>query len=342
MKNLNNLSLPVILALVFCSLGVHSAPKKITAKLLTSEFIYETAPFPSCHASTIVETKKGLLAAWFGGTDESNPDVCIYTSSCIKGKWSAPVLAADGIENEKLRYACWNPVLFKRDNGDIILYYKVGINPREWWGMYKVSKDQGNSWSVAYRIPGKLLGPIKNKPERLKDGSILYPTSVETKQNWTVYMEQSDQELNNWKKTEIDNKGINAIQPTILFHNDGKIQLLCRTKEKRVAESWSSDQGQSWTPLQLTNLPNNNSGLDAVTLKDGTQLLICNPIEKGRNKLSVLVSPDGKAWSDLVVLEDQPKGEFSYPAIIQANDGTVHITYTWNREKIKYVHLNIK
>jgi len=302
MKIFLKFSLTVSLAIIFSSYVQGVSPAKFTAKVLTSGFIYETAPFPSCHASTIVETKEGLLAAWFGGTHENNPDVCIYTAACIGGKWNAPVLAADGVENAQLRYACWNPVLFKRDNGDIVLYYKVGVNPRDWWGMYKISKDQGKSWSEAHRIPGKLLGPIKNKPERLKDGTILYPTSVETKQSWTLYMESSDQELNNWVKTEIDNNGINAIQPTILFHNDGKIQLLCRTKEKRVAESWSSDLGKSWSPLQLTNLPNNNSGLDAVTLRDGTHLLICNPIEKGRNKLSLLASPDGKEWSDLVVL----------------------------------------
>ena len=93
--------------------------------------------------------------------------------------------------------------------------------------------------------------------------------------------------------------------------------------------------------LQPTSLPNNTSGIDAVTLKTGIHLLICNPIEKGRNKLAVLASLDGKKWNDLIVLEDQPQGEFSYPAIIQGNNGTIHITYTYNREKIKYVHLKI-
>jgi predicted neuraminidase len=155
-------------------------------------------------------------------------------------------------------------------------------------------------------------------------------------------MESSSQELTNWEKISIDNNGLNAIQPTILFHKNGSLQILCRSKEKKIVESWSADQGKSWTPLQQTNLPNNNSGIDAVTLKNGMHLLICNPIEKGRNKLAVLSSGDGKNWDDLIVLEDLPKGEFSYPAIIEAEDGTVHITYTWNREKIKYVRLEIK
>ena len=173
MKILTKLSLAVIFALVLTSFGAQSSPKIIVAKVLATEFIYEKAPFPSCHASTIVETKDGLLAAWFGGTHENNPDVCIYTSACTKGKWSAPQQVADGIQSDALRYPCWNPVLFKRDNGDIVLYYKVGKDPRTWWGMYKISNDQGKSWSAANQIPGKLLGPIKNKPERMKDGSIL-------------------------------------------------------------------------------------------------------------------------------------------------------------------------
>jgi len=342
MKIANRLSLTLILALLLYSFTPQSALSKINAKVLKAEFIYEKAPFPSCHASTIVETKEGLLAAWFGGTHENHPDVCIYTSACIDGKWSTPVAVADGIQSDTLRYPCWNPVLFKRDNGDIVLYYKVGKDPRSWWGMYKISKDQGNTWTAATEIPEKLLGPIKNKPERLKNGSILYPTSFETKQCWNIYLESSDQELSHWEKIKIDNNGLNPIQPTILFHKDGRIQLLCRSKEKKIVETWSADHGKTWTPVQLTSLPNNNSGIDAVTLKNGSHLLICNPIEKGRNKLAVLSSADGKSWNNLIILEDQPEGEFSYPAIIQGKDGTIHITYTYNRKTIKYVHLKIK
>lgn len=317
-------------------------PDKVKAEVLTAEFIYESAPFPQCHASTIVETNNGFLASWFGGTHERNPDVCIYTSALKDGEWSQPVLVADGIMNDTLRYPCWNPVLFKTDNGNIVLYYKVGPSPREWWGMYKISSDNGETWSEAVEIPDHLLGPIKNKPERISDGSILYPTSFETREMWNIYVETSDQDLKNWKKTEIDNNGFNAIQPTILFHPEGKIQMLCRSKEKRIVETWSSDNGKTWSPVEATTLVNNNSGIDAVTLKNGLHLLISNPIEKGRNKIDVKVSADGKVWHELIVLEDQPKGEFSYPAIIEAKDGTIHITYTYNRVKVKYVHLRLE
>lgn len=337
----NIISYSAIFMLLLFSACSNDSSKALTPKTIVSEFIYEDAPFPECHASTIVETGEGLLAAWFGGTKESHPDVCIYTSEKTGNHWSTPVMAADGVINDTLRYPCWNPVLYKRDNNDLVLYYKVGPNPREWWGLYKISKDNGKTWSAAVEIPDNLLGPIKNKPERLQDGTILYPTSYETSEYWAIYTETSDQNLNNWKKTSIDNNGFNAIQPTILFHENGRIQMLCRSKEKSVVETWSDDNGKTWSTVQATSLPNNNSGFDAVTLDDGRHLLIYNPLEKGRNKIVLSISDDGVEWNEISVLEDEPKGEFSYPAIIQADDGTIHLTYTFNRKTIKYVNIQL-
>jgi len=336
-----NLVLSAISIVLLAACVSRPSSDKVKAEILDSGFIYEEAPFPQCHASTIVETKNGLLVAWFGGTHEKNPDVCIYTAEKTDGKWNVPVLVADGIINDTLRYPCWNPVLFRKDNGNIVLYYKVGPSPREWWGLYKTSDDEGKTWSAETKIPDGLLGPIKNKPVRLNDGTILYPTSFETPEKWNIYIETSDQNPAQWKKTEIDNNGFNAIQPAILFHTDGRIQMLCRSKEKKIVETWSGDQGKTWSPVEATSLPNNNSGIDAVTLKNGFHLLVCNPIEHGRNKLALLASSDGISWNEIVILEDQPEGEFSYPAIIQGEDGSIHITYTYNREKIKYVHLSV-
>lgn len=315
-------------------------PPKVT--ILKSEFIYESAPFPSCHASTLVETTDGILTSWFGGTHEKHPDVSIYTSLLKGGNWSVPTMVADGVESEKRRYPTWNPVLYKKQDGEVVLYYKVGPSPQEWWGVYKTSSDEGKTWSEEIRIPDNLLGPIKNKPVVLADGTILYPTSIETKDKWTLYVETSDQNLGNWEKIEIDNQDFNAIQPTVFFHPEGKLQMMSRTKEGKIASTWSSDQGKSWSPLEASSLVNNNSGIDGVTLENGYHLLLCNPLKKGRNKLSLMGSTDGVNWEELAVLEDQPKGEFSYPAIIQAKDGTVHLTYTYNREKVKYVALTLQ
>jgi predicted neuraminidase len=88
--------------------------------------------------------------------------------------------------------------------------------------------------------------------------------------------------------------------------------------------------------MSLTSLPNPNSGIDAVTLKDGRQLLVYNHTTRGRSPLCVAVSKDGKMWDAAVVLENEPGKEFSYPAVIQSHDGKVHVTYTWMRKRIKH------
>lgn len=311
--------------------------------LLKVEFIYppNAVDFPSCHASTLTECHNGtLLAAWFGGTYERHQDVCIYASRYVKGQWSTPEKIADGAE-DGTKYPCWNPVLFSLDNGTVALYYKVGPNPRSWWGLYKTSTDHGQSWSPAVRIPDNLLGPIKNKPIRLLDGNILYPTSFETDDTWNIYLEYSDQNLSQWKKAVVDNSNTLSIQPTILKHNSNQLQLLCRSQNGFITESWSEDGGTTWTPLALTNLPNNNAGIDAVSLSDGRFLLVHTPLPEGRHKLIVSLSKDGKNWQEAYVLEnDQPGTEYSYPAVIQTKDNLVHITYTWRRQLIKHVVLS--
>lgn len=309
-------------------------------EILFSGFIYESAPFPSCHASTLIETPEGILAAWFGGTYERHPDVNIYTSLRKNGSWSTPQEAANGIENKDFRNPTWNPVLHRKVDGELVLFYKEGPNPREWWGLYKTSDDGGKSWSKAIQTPPGFLGPVKNKTVVLSDGNLLHPSSFETNGIWTTHMEFTDQELKSWKKVEVPGP-FQAIQPTILFHGGEKLQVLTRTQEGVIATAWSENNGKSWTTLESSGLIHNGSGIDAVTLKNGYHLLVCNPIPKGRNKLSLLGSSDGKNWEELLVLEDENEGEFSYPAIIQAQDGTVHISYTYQREKIKYMHLKL-
>jgi predicted neuraminidase len=304
------------------------------------EFIFERAPFPSCHASTLVETKEGIVAAWFGGTRERNPDVGIWISRRDLKGWSAVAEVADGLQENGERFPCWNPVLFQPQGGRLLLFYKVGPNPSRWWGMLTTSTDGGRTWSKPGRLPDGILGPIKNKPVQLKDGTLLCGSSTEHA-GWQVHMEMTEDFGRTWKKTEAlnDIKEFAAIQPTILVHRSGRIQILCRSQQKKITESWSGDGGRTWTAMQATTLPNPNSGVDAVMLGDGRALLVYNHTERGRSPLNVAISEDGKNWQSALVLEDQP-GEYSYPAVIQTADGLVHITYTWKRERIKHVVLD--
>ena len=317
--------------------------------VLKSEFIYETAPFPSCHASTIAETKSGLVAAWFGGTAERNPDVCIYVSRNENGHWTPPVEAANGVGFATNRLPTWNPVLFQPKNGPLLLFYKVGPSPATWWGMMTTSDDGGKTWSQPRRLPEGILGPIKNKPVQLANGDILCPSSDESKGR-SVHFERTSNFGKTWQATPPVNTDseIGPIQPSILFHPHGKLQALGRTKQGHIFETWSDDDGQTWSTMTLLSLPNPDSGTDAVTLQDGRQLLVYNhntrdkTNNKGRSPLNIAVSEDGKTWFAVAVLEDDPNAPngFAYPAVIQTSDGLVHITYTWERKRIKHVVLD--
>lgn len=333
-------------------LAFHGAPTRSLAAqraapedpgIVRSEFIFTTAPFASAHASTIVETADGLAAAWFGGSAEGAPDVGIWLSRYEHGAWTPPVEVAVGMQPDGSRYACWNPVLFQPKRGPLLLFYKVGPNPRAWWGLIRTSSDGGRTWSAARRLPDGILGPIKDKPVQLADGTIVAGSSTEStdaRNSWRIHFERSVDNGVTWTATSaipfpVDDT-IDAIQPSILVHSAEVLEAVGRTRSGRVFDTWSQDRGATWSPLALTALPNPNSGLDAVTLSDGRFLMVYNHTASGRTPLNVAVSRDGRRWSAALVLEHDP-GEYSYPAVIQTSDGLVHVTYTGKRTHIRHV-----
>ena len=407
--------------------------------ITNDQFLYEQASFPQCHAATIVETKKGdLVATYFGGKHERNPDVCIWVSIKEKGtnEWSNPILAADGVftlgtKNAEIagitdestpasegpvhkgtasispkrtqrhtstmdrRKACWNPVITEMPNGELWLFFKVGLKVSDWTGWLCKSKDGGKTWSDKEPLPKGFLGPIKNKPEII-DGRLLCPSSTEDN-GWKFHMEIYDIAKKEWKyvgpvKAELamrtedmnatphSNKRsekaadgsvvsrkedveapdaggvatkdgrhpIDCIQPSILKLKDGRLQVLMRTRNGKIGTSFSSDNGDTWTNVTLLDVPNNQSGTDAVTMKDGRHVLIYNNFaslpgtKKGvRTPLSIAISDDGTHWHHALTLEDSPISQYSYPSIIQGKDGKLHAVYTWRRQRIAYKQIDL-
>ena len=318
-------------------------------KILKEGFIYNNFPIPQCHSSTVVELENGtIMAAWFGGTHERHVDVSIYNAVFDGSTWTKPVKVADGLVDDTHRYPTWNPVLFKNKSGVLFLFYKVGPSPSDWWGMYKTSQDEGKTWTESKKLPKGILGPIKNKPFQFENGTIVSPSSTEDGAVWKVHMEISKDGGYHWEKVLVDQKSdFRAIQPTLLKLNEGSIKALIRSDQNVLLESESFDGGESWSHLKKTTVANPNSGIDAVTLKNGCHLLVYNPMVsgkdwwEGRNELKLAYSKDGDVWQNIYTLEEKEDGEYSYPAIIQMNNGNVFITYTHNRTKIKYVVLNL-
>lgn len=315
------------------------------------EFIFgDERPFASCHASTLVVLPNGdVLAAWFGGSRESAPDVAIWMARRTADGWGEPVKAADeeGVPH-------WNPVLYRRTDGRLLLFYKVGAKISEWHTRILTSNDDGATWSEPKElVPGDVggRGPVKNKPIRLRGGALLAPASLEPA--WDAFVDISYDQGETWRRSEtvpldhakLKRKGI--IQPTLWESADGSVHMLTRSTEGAMYRSDSTDGGLTWCEAYPTDIPNNNSGFDLAQLADGTLAMAYNPTRppeddpKGKGPRSPLVlrlsRDDGRTWEDELLL-DEGISQYSYPAVVAAN-GCLHLTYTWRRERIAYYRI---
>jgi predicted neuraminidase len=351
--NLRSISC-ILSSLVFLVKSSNAAPIK--------EFIFTTAPFESCHASTVVQLSKGdLLTAWFGGSGEGKPDVAIWGSRRTSAGWSAPF--------ELIRepaIATYNPVLFQTADSVLWLYYKFGPHPTSWTAGRIASRDNGETWSPAEHLPAGLLGPIRAKPLVLPDGAIVSGSSVESFQSWACWIERSSDNGKTWSKSgpitvtkpnqseksnaesttakdlfdEDQIEGI--IQPSVIQMRGPQLRLYARSTARigRVCIADSPDFGKTWTQARPIDVPNPNSGIDAVRLADGRVVLVYNNSRTSRTPLNLAVSKDGEHFKMFYRLESEP-GEYSYPAMIVGKDGNLHITYTWQRRRIRYVRFPI-
>jgi predicted neuraminidase len=304
-------------------------------------FIFEKAPFPSCHASTLVEHEPGkLLAAWFGGKDEGAKDVQIWSSTFDGKKWGE--LSVIGSEPGQ---PCWNPVLFKTAKGTLYLWYKAGPKPDNWTGFVRTSGDNGKTWSKPEMMPAGFFGPVRAKPIQLASGMILAGTSLESHRNWTPYVDRSADDGKTWKRSnpfQVPEK-FAQIQPTLFETKSGPIVALMRSRNPRmICRAESKDAGATFTAGEETTLANPSAGIDVVKTKAGDVFLIYNPTERGRTPISLARSTDeGMTWKKVADLETEP-GEYSYPAMIESAAGKLEITYTWRRTHIKHVSFDAR
>lgn len=338
-----------------------ASPIPVKVAHASSQFLYREASFPSCHAATIAVTRSGkLISCFFGGSWEGCNDVCIWQCEKHPGdtSWTAPHVVARGDVGDTVQHPCWNPVLFQMPGhkGELLLFYKTGIFIRDWVGHLQRSTDGGETWSRNLTLDSGYLGAIRNVPILI--GKRLICPSSDEKVRWCSHFEISEDRGRTWRYIPLSTgDSIQSIQPTLLEHKDGTLQSLSRTKEGFLATTFSHDGGLSWETEHLTRIPNNNSGIAALTLHmkrrsdplDGLFVMVYNPTTKEKAKefgprtpLVMAVSRDGSHWQDLLTL-DEGEGEFSYPTIIQdpSNPNRLHVVYTWNRKRIRYYCIEI-
>lgn len=312
-----------------------------------------------CHASNICLLDDGSVGAvWFAGKKEGTEDVSVWKSLCRNGSWSVPQMAAHDSEE-----AHWNPVLYQRADGKVLLLYKVGNEINRWHTNFRISNDYGETFGEAKELVagdegGR--GPVRCKMITLSDGSILAGASTE-EGIWTAYADRSTDGGESWNLSDpvrIDVKyegentaadsiirvseqsfyGRGVIQPTLWESSPGKVHMLLRSSEGRIYRADSADYGKSFGSAYPTGLPNNNSGIDVVKCDAGVLILCMNPVGENWGKRTPLVllssSDNGTTWQEETVLEDAD-GEYSYPSII-ADGKKIYVSYTFDRKSIAF------
>ncbi len=308
--------------------------------------------FRQCHASTICRLADGsLVCAWFGGTHEKAPDVGIWCARKLSARdpgWTIPVKVAarEGIP-------CWNPVLFQRADGRLLLFYKIGAQIPDWQTYVRESADGGATWGPERElVPGDTggRGPVKNKCIFLQDGTLLAPASLE-EGGWRCFVDISRDGGASWERSALvpadleTFAGEGLIQPTLWQDTAGGVHMLMRSSEGAIYRSDSADGGRTWTKARRTTLPNNNCGIDLASLPDGRLVLAYNPVGgnwAARSPMALSVSGDnGNTWSQPQILDHVPCdrnvewGEFSYPALVACGED-IFLTYTWKRRTIAF------
>jgi predicted neuraminidase len=323
------------------------------------------APFKTgkmAHGSTLTELKYGdIMVAWYSGKSEKNASVGIYSSifRVSESDWTEPKL----IEKKDDRSTEGNPVLFFDKNMNRIWLFWVTVNKMvkiggEWhfggWSKGQVKCKHSDDYGLTWTQPRYLHKPwgwmVRNKPIQMSNGTILLPFYIELFNYSSSFLFCASESFkrgaleSNWVRGPNIKSGI--LQPTVVEFENGHLLAYHRTTKGgsyggSIAMTESFDYGNNWTEPKKTILPNPNSGCDMVKLRSGNLILAFNNSSKNRNDLSLGLSKDkGRTWTIIKWIEYKKGQRFSYPAIIEASDGTVYCTYTNKRKNIKCVHFD--
>jgi predicted neuraminidase len=196
---------------------------------------------------------------------------------------------------------------------------------RLWW---RTSADHGVTWSADRPFLGGLSEGVRNPPIIRANGDLLLPLAHS--------FARSADGGRTWERLgAVDAGG----QPAVIERADGSLFTLLR-HDARIWRSESRDGGRSWHPAVATELLNPDAGIAMTRLRNGHLVLVFNDSASERTPLSIARSLDeGRSWLPPLHLESNP-GEYSYPCVMQTQDGRIHATYTFRRYSIKHVELN--
>jgi predicted neuraminidase len=328
-----------------------------TAPLYREELIDQNSPHPMSHVASICELPDGrLAAAWYAGSREGASDVAIYlsTRAPADARWSPPraIVTRESATNDLNRYIkkVGNSVIFAGPTGKLWLIF-VTVSVGGWSGSslnLTTSTDGGSTWTRSQRLT---LGPffnlselVKNAPVALADGGWAVPIYHELAGTFPEMLwlgETSGDTLATksrigagWTGYQPSLEPLDTVRAVAFLRDDGPLKAISVTR--------SEDAGRTWSPPQPLGLPNPDSGLDAIRLRDGRLLVAFNDSVRGRENVRLALSADeGRTWTRFATLAEEPGGDFSYPFLMQSRSGDVHLVYTWQRRAVKHTVFNV-
>ncbi len=302
--------------------AVYASWKKSGSVEWSEPFVLADTPgFPDCNTALFVDRDKQLWV--FYPTILANSWESCLTNFKVAKQFDAP---------GSPRWMREGMILLKPDDfaeearaklDSELAPFKDKLQPKQIEGI-RVARER-----LGEKLYQRLGWQPRCKPTQLPNGRILLPLYTDT---FSIsLMAITDDAGLTWHASK-PLFGFGNIQPTVLRRNDGTLVAYMRENGQRekVRVSESSDDGETWGPVGVSDLPNPGAGVDGIRLANGKWLMVYNDLTKGRNRLAVSLSSDeGRTWPTTRHLEDQVSGSFHYPAVTQGADGKIHAIYSY-------------
>src|SRR5690606_16672294 len=300
--------------------------------------LVDTPHLPDCNPVLFLNDKGKLFLVWI---------------AVQANRWEHSILkfrtSVDYLDPGAPAWDWQDNILLKPDDQfaeEVALKFKDLPDLNAGWAEYAPSYDKmiiSASQDLTKRSTGWMT---RIKPLILASGKILLPLYSDGF-NLSMVAVSEDQGQSWLPSLPIVGRG--PIQPALAQKKNGEIVALMRDSgdaPTRVQKSTSKDEGHSWTAAVKTDIPNTAS-VELLVLESGHWVFLGNDIEDGRYRMALYISDDeGEKWEWKVYFEDEEKGKggFSYPSLIQTEDGLLHLTYSYhldgNRKSIKYISLD--
>ncbi len=292
----------------------------------------DTPNHPDCNPVLFIDVNQKLYLYWIV------VQAARWESSILKYRTSS-----DYLEDDAPNWDWQEIILLKPDSKfeNTIKEKFESMSPRNLaWAEY-APRYEKMIWESAKEPKKKETGWMTRiHPTVLSNGRIILPLYSDGFNMSLVGI--SDDQGKTWSPS-LPIVGYGNIQPSIVQKEDGSLVAFMRDNGDapgRVLVSTSKDMGYSWSTSEKMEIPNPGASIETIKLKNGDWIMVYNDTEEGRHNLAVNLSEDeGKTWPWKRYLEkDETKiGSFSYPSMIQSNDGQIHITYSHHIKKSKTI-----